>query len=291
MRVARAKARLLLVASLAGCLDAPPGSTGGEPLHSLQFFGHPLQDNGVDRLWIPAERPSPAGRIGRDDFTLELWLATSDAASVPEGGCYSLWFQNTIVLDREFYFDPPQNGNIGLAVYRSGTGSGVAAGFEVGDVGEVNLCGDAPVLDGAWHHIAFVRDADGVLSLWVDGVLDEMAAGPLGDGSMAAELVDIEPADRFMVLGGPKHPADMAGGFAGYIDDLRLSDDDLYDQPFDPPYPPLAIDPDDTMALWTFDEGEGTTVSQRAGDGTGEGELRVGGSPAGPLWSDDVPTR
>jgi hypothetical protein len=283
--------RLALIAlwTQVGCLDAPPGSPGPAATpHSVQFFGQSFRDNGVDRVWIPAERPSPAGQFGHDNFTLELWLKV-EADAVPERDCGSPWYQNTIVLDREFYVDPPQNGNIGLAVYRTAAGSGVAAGFEVQGADEVNLCGDAPVADGRWHHIAVTRAPDNPVSIWVDGDLDESGIGPAGDGSVAQDIVTDYPGDRFMVLGGPKHEPDVSRGFAGLIDDLRLSDDDLYDTSFEPPYPPLAIDPDDTMALWSFDEGQGTTAAQLGGDVAADAELRVGGDPAGPIWSDDVP--
>lgn len=278
---------LLVCCAQPACLAAPPSAA--EPGHSVQFFGHPYQDNGIDRVWILAERPNPAGRLGRDNFTIELWLK-AEAAGVGEvTSCPAQWWQGTIVLDREF-FNAPLNGNVGISLYRIGAVTGVAVGFAVIDVGEVNLCGDAEVADGEWHHVAMTRDLDNLIAIWVDGDLDETGLGPVGDGSFADDLgPDIDSADPFMVLGGPKQDESSAPGFTGLIDDLRLSDDDLYDGPFDPPYPPLALDPDDTLALWRFDEGEGDATLQLAGEGAGDGELRVGGDPLGPIWSDDVP--
>lgn len=274
----------------AACLAAPPSST--EPAavpHAIQFFGHPYQDNGVDRVWIPAERPSPAGRLGRNDFTIEFWLKTQAADVALLTSCPFQWWQGTIVLDREF-FNAPLNGDVGISLYRTGAVTGVAVGFRVIDVGEVNLCGDAAVADGQWHHVAMTRDSDDVISIWVDGSLDETGEGPAGDGSFANDLgTGLDPADPYLVLGGPKQVASAAPGFTGLVDDLRLSDDDLYDAPFDPPSPPLAIDPDDTLALWRFDEGEGDAARQLAGAGEADGELRMGGDPLGPIWSDDVP--
>lgn len=272
-----------------GCLEVPP--SGGEPAvqHSLELFGNPLRDNGVDRVWIPAVRPSPAGRLGDGDFTIELWIKLEKDGIREQVECLQPWFENTILFDREFFNDPPQNGDIGIGLYRTAGGSGVAFGIEVASGQELNLCGDTPIADGAWHHVAVTRSPEDLVSLWVDGGLDEEGTGPTGDASMAEVLTDVTVADRYLVLGGPKQTGATSLGYAGLIDDLRLSDDNLYRGDFDPPYPPLAIDLADTLALWTFDEGEGTRVLQRAGAGAGRGELRVGGDPKGPIWSDDVP--
>lgn len=291
--------RLVVLSGVqAACLASPPSSTGpggapdgGGAGHSIQFSGNAYQQNGVDRVWILAERPNGAGRLGADDFTVELWLKTDGETVAGTGGCPAYWWTGTIVLDREFYMDPPQNGNIGISLYRASGITGVAVGFEVAGVSEVNLCGDAEVGDGRWHHIAMVRDSDNVISIWVDGALDAQALGPSGDGSFAADLgPDIDAADAYLVLGGPKQGASADPGFTGWIDELRLSDDRLYDGPFEPPYPPLAIVSNDTVGLWRFDEDGGLTAKQAAGDGSDDGELRVGGDPTGPAWSNDVPT-
>jgi hypothetical protein len=275
-----------LLLCCASCLDAPPSSSSppSEP-HSLQFFGSQYRDNGVDRAWIVAEG-SPVGRIGARKFTVELWLKLDAEDLDPVGICPSVWFDGTILLDRGF-FNGPQDGDIAMAVYRTADGSGVVATFGVIDAQRVSLCGDAKVADGRWHHVAFTRDDSDALSLWVDGVLDDMKDGPPGDGSFADTLVAPLEGDRYLVLGGPKYAEDSSYGFAGRIDDLRLSSDARYLDRFDPPYPPLEVD-DSTLALYTFDEGQGTAIANAAGE-EGAGELRVGGEPPAPMWSDDVP--
>jgi hypothetical protein len=266
---------LLLVG--AACLEAPPsaGSAPGDP-HSLHFFGSSYRDDGIDRAWIVAERPSPVGRIGQNDFCVELWLKVEAEDIVPVDSCPPAWFGGTILLDRGF-FNGPQNGDIGMSVYRTGTGSGVVATFDVVE-DRVNLCGDAPVDDGRWHHVALTRDASDNLAIWVDGVLDAMAPGPAGDGSYALDLVEpLLEGDRYMVLGGPKYAEDPSPGFAGRIDDVRLSRDARYLTGFEPPYPPLEAD-DVTLALYTFDEGQGVDIANSVGP-AGNGQLRVDGEP------------
>ena len=286
--IARLATRYLVCLALAGCLEAPPDAEPPALMHSLEFFGHSYQDPGIDRVWIPAERPSPVGRLGRNDFTVELWLKLDASALRDTGGCPESWWQGTILLDREF-FTAPQNGSIGLSLHRTADLTGVAAGFTVIDAPGVDVCGSIEVGDGAWHHVAMTRDPDHLISIWVDGLLDAEVAGPAGDGSFADDLVGEELNDRFMVLGGPKHASDEQPGFTGFIDDVRLSSSNLYDKSFDPPLPPLAVDPEKTLALWNFDEGEGDSSEQRAGDGAADADLRVGGEPPGPIWSNDVP--
>lgn len=280
-------AALWLAVALAGCLEAPPGASGpGGPFHSLQFFGHPYAEDGIDRAWIAAARPSPVGRLGSGEFTVELWLKTQAADVGDTGACPPDWWAGTIVLDREF-FVAPQNGSVGISLFRAGGAVSVAVGFTVIDVVGLDLCGTIEVGDGEWHHVAMTRDRDNLVSIWVDGFLDQVAAGPAGDGSFADELVGEQTADRFMVLGGPKQAGNPDRGFTGWIDDVRLSDGALYQEPFAPPFPPLPADAE-TLALYTFDEGAGTDLANHAGD-AGNGELRVGGEPPGPAWSDDVP--
>ena len=297
------RAALALLCAQIGCLAAPPASTAGDPdggesdagppdggdgkPHSLQFFGNSYQDNGIDRVWLPAWRPNPIGRVGDTSFTVEMWLK-APAAGIPDiGGCPSDWWKGTIVLDREFY-DAPQNGNIGMALYRAGESNGVVIGFTVLGEAPLTLCGDVPVADGLWHHVAMTRDSNDKIILWVDGHSDAARVGPPGDGSFAMNLSGEREADRYLVLGGPKHEDDVRPGFVGFIDDLRISNHDLYDAAFTPPEVPLAFDDLFTLALHTFDEGAGN-ATHNLGRDLGDGELRVGGDPAGPVYSDDVP--
>lgn len=51
---------------------------------------------------------------------------------------------------------------------------------------------------------------------------------------------------------------------------------------------PLEVTPNDTMLLCSFDEGEGIVARNLASPGESDGELRVGGDPPGPVWSDEV---
>ncbi len=296
--MARRAAVIALLAASA-CLSPPSkGGDEGDPPDgggvvssggSLRLFGSPFEQDGLDRLWIPAGAGTPAGELGSSTFTLELWIKVEEGA-IAEADCVETeWWRNHLLLDREFLMDPPQDGNIGLAVWRAGAGSGVAFGFQVGDE-EANLCGNVPVADGAWHHVAAVRyPTTDQLVLYVDGVPDVSKVGPSGDGAIAKDA-DGETADLFMVLGGNKHGevVEVNHNFAGWVDDLRLSGEAIYTDTFDPPDAPLQVDAQ-TSALYRFDEGDGTTASNAADPGNGDGELRVGGPSMGPTWSDETP--
>jgi hypothetical protein len=98
-------------------------------------------------------------------------------------------------------------------------------------------------------------------------------------------------SDPFLVLGAEKHDAGAAyPSFSGYLDELRISRVVRYEASFAPPDSPFVTDAD-TLALYHFDEGEGLSAldTSAAPGGPSHGELRVGGSPEGPIWSTNTP--
>ncbi|MBL9021381.1 MAG: hypothetical protein JNL21_04245 [Myxococcales bacterium] len=84
---------------------------------------------------------------------------------------------------------------------------------------------------------------------------------------------------------GPAYPS-----FAGTIDELRLSRVVRYAGPFTPVPSPFVSDPD-TVALYHFDEGAGSVAFDSSGfpGGPSDGVLNVGGTPQGPVWSNETP--
>jgi hypothetical protein len=93
------------------------------------------------------------------------------------------------------------------------------------------------------------------------------------------------------VIGAEKHDAGPEyPSFRGWIDEVRISRIIRYRGAFTPPTAPFTPDPD-TVALYHFNEGAGVTVRDSSGapGGPSDGALRVGGSPAGPAWSEDTP--
>lgn len=258
---------------------------------SLRFFGNGMSD--IDRVKIRIDAPAVPADVGVGDFTLEFWMK---AASVDNGAgnCTAGgvgWINGNIVFDRDVFGDG-DFGDYGVSLFEDGIGFGVAVGSN-----ENTICGGTDVDDGAWHHVAVTRDgSSGALALFVDGQLDASGSGPTGNASYN----DGRPGstnDPFLVIGAEKHDAGPSfPSYSGFVDEVRLSDVVRYTVNFTPPTAEFATDPD-TVALYHLEEGPagncatGTTIldSSGAAGGPSNGVCRFGGSPAGPLFSTDVP--
>jgi hypothetical protein len=276
----------------AGALVLALATTAGAT--SLRFFGNGTGD--IDRLKIAIDdpdtvAPGPPADVGASDFTIELWLkataAENDAGAVSCGDNIA-WINGNILVDRDRY---NQDRKFGLSI----AGGSLVFGMSGDGTGDRTLCGSSDLLDGSWHHVAVARRrSDGWLWLWVDGQLEDDADGPDGDVSYPDDGVPgsfcggpCDWSDPFIVVGAEKHDAGSAfPSYSGWVDELRLSTTLRYTAPFVPASSPFTPDAA-TAALYHLDEGGGLT----AGDalGTSDGELRVGGSPAGPVWSTDTP--
>lgn len=261
--------------------------------NSLQFFGNGVND--IDRAKIqiddPANtNPGPPADIGATDFTIEFWIRgtlADNRGTVRCGFTYG-WIEGNAVLDRDRY-NQPRSFGISLGNGRVAFGANVA-NFST------TLCGTRNVLDGAWHHVAVVRERDsGTMRLFVDGQADGTAAGPTGDISYPDNGVpgnfcngSCAFSDPYIVLGAEKHDAGVARypSFRGFLDEMRLSTTVRYSANFAVPTQPFSVDAA-TAALYHLDESSGTAVSDAVG--LSPGFLRVGGNPTGPLWSSDTP--
>jgi choice-of-anchor B domain-containing protein len=264
-------------------ITPPPIPPGGS---SLRFFGTGSGD--VDRVKIALDDPPRPADVGAA-FTLELWMKT--AAGNASGSCVAGgdgWINGNIVVDRDV-FGAGDAGDYGLSLF--GTGGRLAFGVAVGNAGHT-ICGTRNVADGAWHHVAATRAADGALALYVDGQLDASGSGPAGDIAYTDDRPTSWPSsDPFLVLGAEKHDAGAAfPSYHGWLDELRLSTSVRYTAAFTRPSAPFASDAA-TAGLWHFDEGNSDTVfdSSGASGGPSDGERRVGGAANGPQWSTDIP--
>jgi hypothetical protein len=251
--------------------------------------------NDIDRVKIRIDDPGnnlpgPPADVGATDFTIEWWVRGTLAENRQTGQtCGGInWIYGNIVIDRDRY---NQDRKFGVSF---GAGR-VAWGVSGAGTGDFTLCGTSNVLDGAWHHIAVQRRrGDGFLSIWVDGRLDAAGDGPDGDVSYPDDGVPgnycggpCTGSDPFLVVGAEKHDAGpLYPGFAGFVDELRLSTVLRYSAPFTRPTAPFTPDAN-TAALYHFDDGAGVLV--RDARGLSPGERRFGGSPAGPLYATDTP--
>jgi hypothetical protein len=261
--------------------------------NSLRFFGNGVDD--IDRAKIQVDDPAttspgPPADIGASTFTIEFWIkgALADNRGTVRCGSTYGWIEGNTVIDRDRY-DQPRSFGIALGNGR------VAFGTNVGNW-STTLCGTRNVLDGAWHHIAVVRERDsGVMRIFVDGQPDGTANGAPGDISYPDNGVpgnycggSCAFSDPYLVIGAEKHDAGNVRypSFRGLLDELRLSTVARYSGNFVVPTVPFVADAA-TAALYHLDESAGTTV--RDAVGTSPGFLRVGGNPVGPVWSSDSP--
>ncbi len=272
----RIRARALALAVL--LLGAPLAHAG-----SLRFFGTGAGD--VDRVKIALDAPARPVDVG-GAFTVEFWCRALPGGN-PAGPCTSgndNWITGHVLVDRDVY-GPGDAGDYGLSLFADGIAFGVAVGSS-----GAGICGGGALDDGAWHHVAAVRESDGRLSLFADGALAARASGPTGDVGYRDGRTTAWPAsDPYLVLGAEKHDAGAAyPSFAGWLDELRVSSVARYVAPFARPTQPFAPDAA-TAALFHFDEGVGDTLhdASLAAGGPSHGHVRRGGPSDGPRWSSD----
>lgn len=260
----------------------PPGGAGA----SVRFFGNGR--DAIDRITIRIDGPARPADVGATDFTIEFWLKAEAGANTGSVTCNQNdgWITGNIVFDRDIYF-AGDYGDFGIAL----SGGKVAFGLSVGSSG-TTLCGSRTVADNQWHHVAVTRRTTGGMAIFVDGQPDGSTTGAAGDASYRdGRNTNGNTWDPYIVLGAEKHDAGSAyPSFNGWLDELRISNTVRYTTAFTPPASPFTPD-GNTMALYHFDEGTGTSVADVSGatGGPSNGVLRVGGDPVGPVWSGESP--
>jgi hypothetical protein len=266
----------------------------GQGPRSLRFYGAGTGDVNRVKLRMTDLSSGPPVNIGAQDFTLEWWMRAlpgENSASVVPCGSGDGWRQGNILLDRDRF---AQNADYGVSL------AGGRLAFGVGGEGtaQLTICGSTNVVDGAWHHVAVQRRrSDGWMWLFVDGAPDVEADGPNGDVSYPADAVPSNGCggpcsnDPFLVLGAEKHGVDPAlRSFSGWMDEMRISNVLRYGGGFSPAAQPFLTDAS-TLVLLHFDDSPGTSAYDTSGfaGGPSNGALKVGGTPAGPAWSSEVP--
>jgi concanavalin A-like lectin/glucanase superfamily protein/List-Bact-rpt repeat protein len=282
--------------------DAEP--TAAAPGGSLRFHGNGIRAPNQDRVKIRIDNPAVPADVGATDFTLEFWmkaLASENSAGPQSCGTNINWINGNIVFDRDRY---NQDRKFGLSI----AGGRFVFGVSGDGTGDRTICGVTNVLDNVWHHVAVQRRrSDGQMWLFVDGRLEAQAAGPGGDISYPNNATPgsfcgpggsgsgSQPCtnDPFLVIGAEKHDAGAAyPSYSGFIDEVRLSGVLRYPSNgnFASPTQPFVSDAG-TLALYHFDEGQGTTIVDSSGTpgGPSNGVRNVGGSPAGPEWVTETP--
>ncbi|MBL7728550.1 MAG: LamG domain-containing protein [Dinghuibacter sp.] len=263
---------------------------------SIRFFGNGVAAPGADRIKIALTPTTPVNLSG--NFTIECFIKCQSAnnnGTVTAQANGDGWITGNVFLDRDVY----GNGDFGDYGFAIGTGSGVppaqrVVAFGIDRLGSgITLRGSRNVADNAWHHIAVTRNSStGAIQLFVDGVPDATGIGPTGNIQYNTARSTAYPnSDPFIVLGAEKHDAGAAyPSFNGQMDELRFSNNIRYTAGFTPPAAMFIADAQ-TVALYHFNEGSGSTANDVSGaaGGPSHGLLHSGGSPAGPVWLNDSP--
>ncbi len=263
-----------------------PSPTLSPPTYSLRFYGNGTGD--IDRVKIPVVSGSTSlpVNIGSTDFTLELWVrfapGENGSGSCTEGN--DTWIYGNILFDRDI-FDTPDYGDFGVSLY----GNRIAFGVHNGTSG-YTICGNTVLTANTWHHIAVTRSTSGTMSIFVNGNLDrQITNGPSGNISyrVGRSITGSYVNEPYLVIGAEKHDYDPSTypSFSGWIDEVRISKILRYTGNFTPPSAPFTPD-GNTVGLYHFDEGSGTTIldSSGAAGGPSNGVRNYGGFPPGPLY-------
>ena len=216
------------------------GGGGSTPTvnYALQFDG---SQNYVSTPYNSAFSPA--------QFTYELWMKTTTTGT------------QVLFADRE-------GGGFDIQI----DGSPAVPTFYVrfNSYGNAVITGTTPLNNGFWHHIAVTYDGT-TLTQWVDGLVDGI---PLNIGTDTINDASIHA----LTIGTSLISGSYAYGYAGTIDEVRISNTARYTSNFSPA---TSFTSDgNTVALWHLNDGSGTSAADSSGNGhTGTLE----GSPT-PTW-------
>lgn len=189
----------------------------------------PLDDDASGDASTPAD-------VGQAGFTIEFWikgeLAGNGGVASDGPGTWAdeRWKLGRIVLDRGLSAGSEREWGASLAQgrVRFGVGRGDGAGA---DAAPTTIEGATNVLDGAWHHVALVRNGPaprgccvaGALLVYVDGALDAASAGGLSTADISyPDGGGLGERARHLVLFADRETPMQAAPFVGSLDELRL---------------------------------------------------------------------
>jgi cysteine-rich repeat protein len=204
--------------------------------------------------------------------------------------CYSLDFDGT-----DDYVSVPHDSNLDLAgvytleawVFMDGGPSSYLLGKEVGIL-ELSLRGDPriqiqvaegqyghgypPDFLGKWIHVAGVLKSNGEVAVFLDGISYQPITYPNQGPPFTASV-----STEALVIGKRSNNQHY---FDGKIHQIRISNTVKYATDF-VPEKTLPLE-NDTVALWRFSEGQGSTVADESGN-------ELDGAINGATWIDSCP--
>jgi hypothetical protein len=155
---------------------------------AFTFDGSSYLDFGLD-----------AGNFGTGDATVSFWAKTS---------------RSDLVMSLLSKRPGCDGGTMWDMRSDAGLGGGATLFTEFDGGGGYNTLRTAPIADGMFHHLMFVRSG-GTISMYLDGVLQQTSTMGVTDMTNEAHL---------LAGWGPCTNADRTVPFQGSIDDIRFSD-------------------------------------------------------------------
>jgi hypothetical protein len=146
----------------------------------------------------------------QNDFTLELWLRTTQPGTGATGSSQQ-WWEGTGLLDGEVTGAAT---DYGLSLRGSRVAFGVGGGTGAGSTADdVTIQSTTAVTDGRWHYVVATRQAStGAMALYVDGQRQATGTGSTSPRTAPPQLT----------LGTLQSTASGSNFFRGSIDEVRL---------------------------------------------------------------------
>jgi hypothetical protein len=144
------------------------------------MFGKALVFNGTD-VFVEIELTDDLTFNAGDSFTAAVWINTTDTPD-PQDGIFGDYRVSTTPF---WGMILKPDGNV-ICYLRNG--------------GAITITTTTPVNDGAWHHLAFIRDTENTKArLYVDGALVEEADDPTGDIDSGQNIFLGEHLERYLM--------------------------------------------------------------------------------------------
>ncbi len=223
-------------------------------LPSTPGGGHALLLSGPDTPVIDAP-----GLIGQGDYTVESWVNPSGNQD-PYATIMSDMIPDRQSLEGNDLSSSPGfalegDGHSNEYVWKVGGDDGYGAFSTLGQTTPFQIP------PGQWHHVAIeYQQSQQTVRVFVDGVLKAKGDGFPTPGGRGYFNPNSLPSPSLWLGNSPRHPQQ---GWYGMIDDLRFSNTPRYPmsaQRFSPPTHAFVTDRA-TVALYSFDEGDGTYFS------------------------------
>ena len=173
-----------------------------------------------------------------DDFSIAFWAKTTQTAAGDD-----FWWQGNGIIDADIPF---QENDFGISLFKNTFAFGVGSSQLDQDY---TVIGSTVVNDGSWHHCVATRNSEsGLISLYIDGVLQSQQAAAVG-GLTASSVV------RFGSMNTDERY------FAGQLDEVKFFDREIGDQEVAALYANTNAKPDAPVGVAIYNDKLKATLS------------------------------